>query len=291
MDMRPPLSRNWQYINQDLSGLVDPRLVITKHMSWAQPLGKDSTWNGVEPDNYNLAIYDTKPHDFVFMQHQCFYRLDRSSGTDATITWNESTDKWNISNSVTVDSDLTASSLTSNTIKSSTATAITLSGDDVTIVGDLAVNGGNITTTQTTANVFNTNALTVNAFGNATTINTGNSATANNFNGFITLNSITSRFADTTTTTATTQFALTTTTRNAMKAIVNIQKGTDVHIVEVLVVAVDATTALITIYGELFNTAKLADFDADVSSGSLRLLVTPTSATSTVFNYVRDSLN
>lgn len=78
MDMRPPLSRNWQYINQDLSGLVDPRLIVAKHMTWALPTGKDSTWNGVEPDNYNLAIYDTKPHDFVFMQHQCFYRLDRT---------------------------------------------------------------------------------------------------------------------------------------------------------------------------------------------------------------------
>jgi hypothetical protein len=76
-----------------------------------------------------------------------------------------------------------------------------------------------------------------------------------------------------------------------MKGVVNIKRGTDIHIVEILVVAVDATTALLTVYGEMFNTAKLADFDADVSSGTLRLLVTPTSATSTAFNYVRDSLN
>ena len=107
---------------------------------------------------------------------------------------------------------------------------------------------------------------------------------------FIEVNGLTSHFADTTTKTSTAQFTLMTTARNAMKGVVNIKQGSDVHIVEVLVVAVDATTALLTVYGEMFNTAKLADFDADVSSGVLRLRVTPTSATSTVFNYVRDSL-
>lgn len=71
------LSRFWKYLDPHLKGLADPRLTITRHMEWTMPMGKDSSWNGVEPDNYNLAIYDTKPHDFVFMQHQCFYRLDK----------------------------------------------------------------------------------------------------------------------------------------------------------------------------------------------------------------------
>lgn len=230
----------------------------------------------------------------VYASDNATIRVDRSIGTDATITWNEATDKWDISNSVTIASNLSITGdLTVNTIKSTTATAITLSGADVAIAGDLAVNGASnadITTTTALASIFNTNALTVSAFGDATTINTGNSATANNFNGFIALNNITSRFADTTTTTAITQFTLASTTRNSMKIIVNMKKGTDVHIVEILVVAVDATTAMFTVYGEMFNTSKLADFDADVSSGTLRLRVTPTSATSTVFNYVRDSL-
>ena len=43
----------------------------------------------------------------------------------------------------------------------------------LTLTGDLAVNGGDITTTQTTATVFNTTATTVNAFGAATTLNLG----------------------------------------------------------------------------------------------------------------------
>lgn len=43
----------------------------------------------------------------------------------------------------------------------------------LTLTGDAAVNGGDVTTTATTATVFNTNATTVNAFGAATTLNLG----------------------------------------------------------------------------------------------------------------------
>ena len=43
----------------------------------------------------------------------------------------------------------------------------------MTLTGDAAVNGGDITTSATTATVFNTNATTVNAFGAATNLNLG----------------------------------------------------------------------------------------------------------------------
>jgi hypothetical protein len=45
--------------------------------------------------------------------------------------------------------------------------------DTLTLTGDVAVNGGDVTTTATTATVFNTNATTVNAFGAASTLNFG----------------------------------------------------------------------------------------------------------------------
>jgi hypothetical protein len=43
----------------------------------------------------------------------------------------------------------------------------------LTLSGDLAVNGGDITTTAATATLFNANATTVNAFGATTTLNLG----------------------------------------------------------------------------------------------------------------------
>ena len=43
----------------------------------------------------------------------------------------------------------------------------------LTLTGDLAVNGGDITTSAGTATIFNANATTVNAFGGATAINIG----------------------------------------------------------------------------------------------------------------------
>lgn len=52
---------------------------------------------------------------------------------------------------------------------------------NVTVSGDLNVDGGDITTNQTTFNLLNTNATTINAFGAAETINLGD-ATATQIN-------------------------------------------------------------------------------------------------------------
>jgi len=59
---------------------------------------------------------------------------------------------------------------------------------NLTLGGDLAVNGGDITTTQTTASVFNTTATTVNAFGAATAVNLGNSSGIVTVNGDLAVN-------------------------------------------------------------------------------------------------------
>jgi hypothetical protein len=52
------------------------------------------------------------------------------------------------------------------------------SAGDVTLVGDLAVNGGDITTTQTTGTVFNATATTVSVGGAATTLNLAHNTAA-----------------------------------------------------------------------------------------------------------------
>lgn len=54
--------------------------------------------------------------------------------------------------------------------------------NDVVITGDLAVNGGDITTTATTFNLLNATATTVNAFGAATTLELGAATGTTNIN-------------------------------------------------------------------------------------------------------------
>lgn len=76
--------------------------------------------------------------------------------------------------------------VTGNDIKSSTATAITMSGTNVTVVGDLAVNGADITTTESgTATVFNATATTVNVGGAATAMAVGSQSS-----GTVTVNNL-----------------------------------------------------------------------------------------------------
>tara|TARA_R110002126_G_scaffold66826_2_gene169693 strand:+ start:779 stop:1351 length:573 start_codon:yes stop_codon:yes gene_type:complete len=76
----------WQYIDSKLDSLTDPRLPITKHIQWTLPVGP-STYSGAEPDNYNLAIYDHKPHDFKFIEHQCFYLVDKTVNRKKFFGW------------------------------------------------------------------------------------------------------------------------------------------------------------------------------------------------------------
>ena len=68
---------------------------------------------------------------------------------------------------------LTVNGIAGSTIDLGLQAADSPSFVGLTLTGDAAVNGGDITTTATTATVFNTTATTVNAFGAATTLNIG----------------------------------------------------------------------------------------------------------------------
>jgi hypothetical protein len=112
--------------------------------------------------------------------------LSFGAGKDTKIRYDETTDDrlevegadWNYADGVAISiSDVTASS-------SPTTGALTVTGGvgfatDLNVGGavdidlDLNVDGGDITTNQTTFNLLNTNATTVNAFGAATDINIG----------------------------------------------------------------------------------------------------------------------
>jgi hypothetical protein len=65
----------WQYIKDDSLELPDPRIIITRHIAWQMPADL-SLYSGAEPDNYNFCIFDTKPYDLKFIQHQCWYKVD-----------------------------------------------------------------------------------------------------------------------------------------------------------------------------------------------------------------------
>ena len=62
---------------------------------------------------------------------------------------------------------------------------------NTTNAGNLAVNGGSITTTQTTANLFNATPTTINFGGNATALNIGASTGSTTINNNLVLNSAT----------------------------------------------------------------------------------------------------
>ena len=94
-------------------------------------------------------------------------------GGDLTV----STSTFNLANTTATTVNF-AGAGTTISIGAATGTT-TINNANTVVTGDLAVNGGDITTSVTgTANIFNTNTTTVNAFGAGTTINIGASGSA-----------------------------------------------------------------------------------------------------------------
>jgi len=86
----------------------------------------------------------------------------------------------------------------------------------------------------------------------------------------------------TTSTTTPNQVASTTsaTGYRSLKYIYQITSGTEYQAVEIMVIH-DGTTAYLNTYGDVRTGANLSTFDADISGGNIRLLVTPTNAVTT----------
>ena len=121
-----------------------------------------------------------------------------------TIEIGAATGTTNVNNDLDVDGDLnidggdlTVSTTTFN-LANTTATTLNIGGaatalelgaatgttsvnNDLDVDGDVNVDGGDLTTNQTTFNVINANATTVNAFGAATALNIGNASTEVDF--------------------------------------------------------------------------------------------------------------
>jgi PKD repeat protein len=98
----------------------------------------------------------------------------------------------------------------------------------------------------------------------------------------------------TTSTTATTQVAIHTfaaATFRSARFTVQITNSTDstYHLTEILMIH-DGTTPSITEYGTIFTGSAEATFDADISSGNVRLLATPATTDSMAFKVVAHTI-
>ena len=60
---------------------IDPRDQIAIHIGWSRPgEKKPTTWSCPEPDNYNEALFATKPIDCPYVKNQVFYLDSKNQG-------------------------------------------------------------------------------------------------------------------------------------------------------------------------------------------------------------------
>jgi hypothetical protein len=64
----------WQFIDKNIDRLPDPRISIAMLSGWAPVKSDNRQRPGVEPDNYNFAVFDSTPHELKFMKDSVFYK-------------------------------------------------------------------------------------------------------------------------------------------------------------------------------------------------------------------------
>jgi hypothetical protein len=121
----------------------------------------------------------------------------------------------------------------------------------------------------------------------------GNTTVVGNLSitGLIGLDGVVMRDSASNTTSSTAQFALATLTSTYGSAdfVVQATQGTSRQLTKLLVTR-DSTTAIATEYGTLNTGSQLFTVDTDLSGGGIRLLITPLSATTTVFKTSYDMI-
>ena len=206
--------------------------------------------------------------------------VNRGSSTDATLTWDETQDRWEISNGAEIQGQITGTAnldLNGNTIELISGFTGTPTQDANIIVNRGSSTDASIIWNETTDQWDLSNDLQIQP-----------SATAN-IGLYLGANAATVSSLVTTATTSAT--AITTTTRNTMNGSVSIKDTVTgaLHTVQFTALK-NGATAMLTTFGELYTSAALATFTADISGGSMRLLATPASSNSTTFNVIRTSL-
>jgi hypothetical protein len=219
-----------------------------------------------------------------------------------------STDGTNTSWSTLPSAGVTSITGTANQIIASSSTgAVTLSTPqdiattssptfaNITTTGDIAVNGGDITTTAATFNLINTTATTLNMGATATAVNigaaTGTVAINNpalsmgNGSAIITLASRIrlTQLLFTTSAATPNQIVFTDSASNYrnVKFQFDVVSGSDRHSADITLTN-NGTTSYITVANEMWTNVSLTDWDTSISGSNVRLLVSPTNA---VTNY------
>jgi hypothetical protein len=201
---------------------------------------------------------------------------------------------------VSIAGDLT---VTGNDIKSSTATAITLSGNDVAVSGGLNVDSGTLYVDKTNNrvgvnNTSPTKALDVTGSIIASADIQGDSITATgriDTDGVVELYS--SGFGAASVETQVLQPSITgntiltadswsTSTYRTAKYTISMSKSTNYHCIEMIIIH-DDTTAYMTQYNEIITGSSLATFSTDISGGLVRLRVTPATTGTLLANIER----
>jgi hypothetical protein len=74
------MKREQKWVVPRTINIVDPRLALAKHIGWNRPVGNETEYSLPEPDDFNYAVYDDKPHDCMLIENQVFYKDKKSLG-------------------------------------------------------------------------------------------------------------------------------------------------------------------------------------------------------------------
>lgn len=235
--------------------------------------------------------------------------VERGSSANASLFWDESTDKWTVNDATNTKAIALVGDATFNTFSNLTdgtntaqpdsssdtftfaagtgiAVAITAASDTLTItnegVGTLAGTSNQITASASTGNV--TLSLPQNIHSGASPTFAGLSVGSGSVTaGSVTLSeTLVSSATATAGTTASVIDSWSATTYRSAKYIVQMKKDNDIETIEVLLNVDGNNNVYITEYADVMSNTSLGTTDADYSSGNVRLLVTAAAADTAV---------
>ena len=198
-------------------------------------------------------------------------------GEDLTVT----TPTFNLANATATTVNAFGAATGINIGASGGSGILTIKNDSVVLDGDLAVNGGDITTTATTANLFNATAATINFGGAATDIQIGAATGTTNVNNNLDVDGdVNIDGGDLTVSTATFNLAnATATTVNAFGVATAVNVGISAAAASTLVFGPAITGNIVEINSTAAGTVTVR---SDVTTGTVNLFTGTTTGTTNI---------